>query len=309
LLQKLRRFITLLISSIFFIAIFLALLDTWLGMTPYHFMELLASPKTISGKSDFIGAFLTNFYPLLFGVTPLIFFFLIIAPFFFFKKQFSESVALRSSFYLIIFILLYYLGTTVNHVAAIVRYQIIIFPLAAIIAGITFEHTLTFIHRKLSVKAIPTPVFAASLVILFGGISLFFTSFPLSYASALLPAKYSIDVKDMGAGSYEAARYLNSLPNAENLLIWTDKDGVCKFFIGRCMGSLNYERLREEGLDYIVVSAGRQSRTTKMMSNHILIGKPGLIRFDLYYTKTDPVYQILINNRSTHFVKVFRFEK
>ncbi|MDO8566270.1 MAG: glycosyltransferase family 39 protein [Candidatus Moranbacteria bacterium] len=307
--QKLKHTLAWVIGGIFFTAVSFTLLDTWLGMTPYHFMELLASPKTIADKSDFIGAYLTNFYPLLFGITPLVFLFLIIAPFFFLKKHFAESVALRTSFYLIVFTLLYYLGTTVNHVGAIVRYQIIIFPLAAIIAGITLEHCLTAIHKKFSLKEMPTPVFVTSLVILLGGLTLFLTPFPLSYASALLPAKYSVDVKDMGAGSYEAAQYLNSLPEAKNMLIWTDKDGVCKFFVGRCSSSRNYAMMRENGLDYIVVSAGRQSRTTKMMGGDIANNKPGIIRFDQYYTKTNPLFHILINNRPSHFVKVFRFEQ
>ncbi|OGI18371.1 MAG: hypothetical protein A3J06_00635 [Candidatus Moranbacteria bacterium RIFCSPLOWO2_02_FULL_48_19] len=308
LLQKLKHFLALIINGVFFIAVFFTLFNTWRGMTPYDFMDLLASPKSIMGKSDFMGAYLTNFYPLLFGIPPLVFFFLLLAPLFFFKKYFVESIALRTSFYLIVFILLYYLGTTVNHVGAIVRYQIIIFPLAAIIAGITLEHSLMAIREKLSIKAMPTPVFVASLIILFGGLSLFTTPFPLSYASTMLSAKYSIDVKDMGAGSYEAAEFLNLLPDAENMLIWTDKDGVCKFFVGRCKRGRNYETLRRDGLDYIVVSAGRESRTTKMMGGDIVSNKPGLIRFDEYYAKTNPVFQILINNRPSHFVKVFRFE-
>jgi hypothetical protein len=274
----------------------------------YDFMNLIAAPKTIKEKSGFIGLTLTNFYPLVFGVTPLVFFALLFAPFFLLKKYFSESIALRTSFYLIIFILLYYLGTLVNGVAAIVRYQIIIFPLAAIIAGITVEHCRGAIHRKLSKTAMPTPVFTAFLIVLFGGLSLATTPFPLSYASLLLPAKYGIDVKDMGAGSYETAKYLNALPDAPNLLIWTDKDGVCKFFVGRCMGSLNYKRLHEEGLDYIVVSAGRQSRTTKMMRGDIEMNVPGLIHFDQYYMKRDPAYEIDINGRPSQFVKVFKFE-
>src|SRR3990167_7400378 len=207
LLQKLKHFLALIINGVFFIAVFFTLFNTWRGMTPYDFMDLLASPKSIMGKSDFMGAYLTNFYPLLFGIPPLVFFFLLLAPLFFFKKYFVESIALRTSFYLIVFILLYYLGTTVNHVGAIVRYQIIIFPLAAIIAGITLEHSLMAIREKLSIKAMPTPVFVASLIILFGGLSLFTTPFPLSYASTMLSAKYSIDVKDMGAGSYEAAEF------------------------------------------------------------------------------------------------------
>ncbi len=116
-------------------------------------------------------------------------------------------------------------------------------------------------------------------------------------------------MKDMGAGSYEVAKYLNTLPDAEAALIWTDKDGVCKFFVGRCMSNLEYEQLRGKGLDYIVVSAGRQGRTLKMMGGDVNENKPGLIRFDLYYSKENPIFQIFINERPSHFVKVFRFEE
>lgn len=309
LLEKAKYGIAGAVSLVFFSSAVFMICNTWFGMTPYDFTDLLAAPKTIADKSDFIGIFLTNFYPLFFGVAPLVFLLLLLAPLLFLKKNFNESVALRTSFYLIIFILLYYLGTTVNNVGAIVRYQIILFPMAAIIAGITLEHILVALHKKFFVKEMPTPVFVGSCIALIGAVTLFFTPFPLSYASSFLPAQYSVDIKDMGAGSYEAAQYLNGLPDAKKLLIWTDKDGVCKFFIGRCMGSLNYERLHEEGLDYIVVSSGRQSRTTKMMAGDIIENEPDLIRFDQYYEQTNPDFQVLINNRPSHFVKVFHFKQ
>jgi hypothetical protein len=308
LLEKIKHNLAIFIALIFFFVALLTVFNTWLGMAPYNFMELLASPKTIAGKSDFIGIFLTNFYPLFFGVTPIIFLLFFFAPFSFFKKTFIKSDALRASFYLIIFILLYYLGTTVNNVAAIVRYQIILFPLAAIIAGVTLEKIIIIVREKFFSKETFTYVWIAGAVALIGAAILFFTPFPLSYASSFLPSQYHIDVKDMGAGSYEMAQYLNNLPHAKEMLVWTDKDGVCKFFVGRCKRGRNYNKLREEGLDYIVVSAGRESRTTKMMGGDITNNKSGLIRFDQYYTKTNPVFQILINNRPSHFVKVFRFE-
>lgn len=307
-LEKAKHGLATFVALIFFGAALFTVLNTWFGMTPYNFTDLLTSPKTIAGKSDFIGIFLTNFYPLLFGITPLVFLGLLAAPFFFLKKNFSESVALRTAFYLIIFILLYYLGTTVNNVGAIVRYQIILFPMAAIIAGITLEHILVILHKKFFVREMPTPVFGASLVALIGAGTLFFTPFPLSYASSFLPAKDHIDVKDMGAGSYEVAQYLNTLPDAEHMLIWTDKDGVCKFFVGRCKRGLDYQKLRTDGLDYIVVSAGRKSRTTKMMSGDIITNKTGLIRFDQYYDRTDPAFALYINKRPSHYVKAFKFD-
>lgn len=307
LLEKVKYSIAAIVSAIFLGTATFMIVNTWAGMPLYDFMDLLASPKSIASKSAFAGAYLTNFYPLFFGVTPLIFLLLLITPFFFTRKHFIESVALRTSFYFVIFILLYYFGTTINHVGAITRYQIILYPMAAIIAGIALEHLAVFAHRRLKLKDMPTPVFTASALTIFGLLSLLSTPFPLSYASTMLPGKYHIDIKDMGAGSYEVAKQLNKLPHAEDMLIWTDKDGVCKFFVGRCKRGLDYLKLRNDGLDYIVVSAGRESRTTKMMAGDILTQKPGLIHFEQYYTRTDPTFEIDINGRPSHYVKVFKF--
>jgi 4-amino-4-deoxy-L-arabinose transferase-like glycosyltransferase len=303
-----KQYLAWFIGGVFLLALLVTVGNTWSGMPLYSFSELLSSPKTIAGQSDFIGIFLTNFYPFIFGVTPMVFVVLFLIPFLFFRKHWSESDALRTSFYLIIFILLYYLGTTVNNVAAIVRYQIILFPLAAIIAGITIEYLLAHGHHSFKLKNAPTPVGTALILLVLGTFTLITTPFPLSYASSFLPARYHTDVKDMGAGSYEAATYLNTLPGAKDMLIWTDKDGVCKFFVGRCSSSQSYLTLRERGLDYIVVSAGRQSRTGKMMAGDIANNKPGIIRFDRYYDRENPVYEIDINKRPSHYVKVFSFD-
>lgn len=308
LIGRYKHWIAAFIGGIFLAAIVFVVGNTWLGMHAYDFPELLSSPKTIKSQSDFLGIFLTNFYPLIFDVTPIVFLCLFAAPFFFLKKQFSESVALRTSFYFIIFILLYFLGTTVNNIAAITRYQIILFPLTAIIAGVTLEHLLVLAHQKLKINNLPTPVVVTLIVVFFGVATLFLTPFPLSYANSFLSTKYHTDIKDMGAGSYEVAMYLNALPDARSILVWTDKTGVCRMFVGRCKSNFDYLDLREEGIDYIVVSAGRKSRTTKMMSGAIFSNKPGLIRFDQYYDRTDTTYEININDRTSHYVKVFKFK-
>lgn len=308
-LASIKHWLAVAIGLVFFSALTFVIYNTWSGMSFYDFQSLLSSPKTIASRSDFLGVFLTNFYPFLFGVTPLVLILLFLAPIFFWKKQFEESIALRSSFYFTIFILLYFLGTTVNNVAAIVRYQIILFPLTAIIAGITLEHIVVYVHRKWKVIETPTPIVTALIITFFGIITLFTTPFPLSYANNFLPAKYFTDVKDMGPGSYETAMYLNALPDAENLLVWTDKDGVCKFFVGHCRSSnRNYIALREEGLDYIVVSATRKNRTTNMFASDVASQKPGVIHFASYYDRTDPVFELDINDRTTHYIKVFPFK-
>lgn len=308
-LDRFKHIISLGIVIVFCTSLLATLFITWAGMVPYDFFALLTSPKTISGRSDFIGVFLTNFYPLIFGVSPLVFVLLLISPLTIVKSSLRTSTSSRVALYLIVFSLLYYLGATVNSVAMITRYQIILFPVVALLAGIALAWIMKAAHTRWSFLPTPASLVITGVVILIGEATLLLTPFPLSYASSLLPDSYHTNVKDMGSGSYEAAQYLNGLPNAEELLVWTDKDGVCKFFVGRCKRGRNYQALRRDGLDYIVISSDRKNRTTKMMASEITLQKPGLIRFDQYYTKSSPDFELNINDRPSQHVRVFRFDQ
>ena len=308
-LNRFKRPLTIGITSLFLVSLIATLAITWKNMHPYDFSELLASPKTIEGRSDFIGIFLTNFYPLIFGIPPMALFLLLATPFMLLKRPFNSDSSKRTALYLIAFMLLYYLGATVNNVAMITRYQIILFPIAALLASITLARLLRASEIRLPLLPPSTPFVITACILLVGSFTLSTTPFPLSYASSLLPKTYHTNVKDMGSGSYEAAQYLNTLPNAEQLLIWTDKDGVCKFFVGRCKRGRNYQALRRDGLDYIIVSSDRKNRTVKMMSSEILHQKPGLIRFDQYYTKPNPIFELDINGRQSQYVRIHEFKE
>ena len=110
----------------------------------------------------------------------------------------------------------------------------------------------------------------------------------------------------MGAGSYEAAMYLNELPNAEKTAIWTDKTGVCKFYVGPCLDGFNISKLKEKNVHYLVLSSGRASRTHNRFSpTESLSTIEDTFRLDTYYSRTDPLYEIDINDRSSQYVKIF----
>ena len=114
----------------------------------------------------------------------------------------------------------------------------------------------------------------------------------------------------MGDGNYEVAEFLNHLPNAKTITVWSDKSGVCTFFIGNCYSGLNYNSLKEKNFDYVVVSSGRESRTTKMVQGAVLHLKPNVMLFDKYYTQTENLsYALYINNRPGNFVKVMPYVK
>ncbi|MEK7494762.1 MAG: glycosyltransferase family 39 protein [Patescibacteria group bacterium] len=303
-----KQALALFFGTVFLGAILFTLGNTWSGMYFYDFMRLLSSPKNILLHSDYFGVFLTNFYPFVFAIIPVMLLGLIVSPFFFLRKNFYESQALRLSLYLLLFIFLYYIGSSINGVASTVRYQIMLFPVAAIISGIALTEGFSMLQKRFSLlHKVPFNVFVL-LIGLSGFASLFLTPFPLSYASSLLPKAYSLDLKDMGPGSYEIAKILNSLPNAEKLKIWTDKDGVCKFFVGNCERGFDSYALHSYNYDYIVVSSVRKNRTTGMLRSKVE-KDPTTIPIHTYYDRNDPAFAVYINGRSSHFVKAFAFPK
>ncbi len=293
---------------IFFGSLLFILVTTWSGMPIYNFMQLIASPKTISDKSDLFGIFVTNFYPLTFGMTPLALLGILASTLFLWKKRFWESQSLRFGFYMILFALVYYLGATVNGVASIIRYQIIIFPLIALLGGIGLFHIARFIESKYRLKKDQAVLIITLFTLIIGVTTLARTHFPLSYASSLLPSKYYIDLKDMGPGSYEIATLLNTLPDAKSTLIWTDKDGVCQFFVGRCKRGNNPEVITDQDIDYIVISSARKIRTGHMIRSSYDSHKDTVIPIHLFYDKENPDFEVKINERPSHYVRAFRYE-
>jgi len=69
------------------------------------------------------------------------------------------------------------------------------------------------------------------------------------YMSSLLPERYVLN-HAWGYGGYEAAQYLNALPDAENLTLWANAHGVCEFFVGKCIRSQRLD-IREHRVDYL----------------------------------------------------------
>lgn len=293
-------------AGVFLASILFATANIATGMHWYDFEEILASPKSSYALVGFFGIFLGNFYPLLFSIHPLTLIALAIFTIFLIRHAASTSYTYQSGFYCILFILIYYLGTTVNHVATISRYQIMLFPIALILAGISITVALEIMLQKFSRVSF---VWIAFFILILGSLSLALTM-PLysGYASALLPLQYHTNIKDMGDGSFEAASFLNQLPDAQNISVWTDKSGVCTFFVGNCYSSFNYNALKTKGLDYVVVSSGRESRTTKMVQGALANLKPNVIRFDTYYAQTEGLtYALYIDNRPGNFVKIAPF--
>lgn len=292
------------VAALFLIGIAFVLINTYTDMRMLDTNGALASPKG-AGKGSLLFIYadkiIADIYSLIFAISPLALFSLITALFFSFKKKWQDSYETKIIFFLALFILFYYLASTVNNVVATVRYQIALYPLAFIIAAIGLARILSFEKVK---KYLPTYA-AYILIIVISVVSLLSVKpFYFAYTSLLLPQKYFVNLKDMGDGSYEAAAYLNSLPNPEKLTVWSDKGAVCAVFKGKCVIGFTNKRIKGVPFDYVVVSSGRKSRSLKLSQS-----ANDIINFKKAYATEDTVYKVTIGNRPNNYVKVIAMEK
>lgn len=144
-----------------------------------------------------------------------------------------------------------------------------------------------------------------AIILVFSFVSLMkIKPFYLSYMSFLLP-KDQIISDGWGYGQYEAAQYLNSLPDAENLVIWSDRSGICQFFTGKCLG--NYEiDLSKSKPDYFVFSR------RGVLRHRFEWEKPNLAEKsrDYYYKKAQSGeynWALFIGRRKENFVKIVKY--
>lgn len=297
--SRYKNFLVWAVSGLFLFGIAFVFADTYLGMKPFDFAEFLSSPKGIGDGNilvSYSGAMLSDIYSLIFGICPLVLIGLIFALYANIKKKNAHTREEIIVFYFTIFILFYYLASSVNDVTATVRYQIALYPLAFIMSAIGLKQII-FLKN---IKKYVSPALATFFILTVALISIFYVRpYYFAFASPILPQKYLLNYKDMGDGSYEAAQYLNSLPNASKLVIWSDKGTVCAEFVGKCVIGLSKKDVTSAHFDYLVTSSGRKSRTFKMLS-----GATDIIDFKKAYLTEEYAKKITLGGRNENYVKV-----
>jgi hypothetical protein len=114
-----------------------------------------------------------------------------------------------------------------------------------------------------------------------------------SYTNDLLPKKYII-TSGWGYGGYEAAVFMNQMPDAENLTVWADSYGFCEFFVGKCIHKIKV-RTDKYPIDYIYSTLQSQLRPQ-------FIGKQ-------YRESETPVWNLEIDGRYKNYVRIFKAEE
>ena len=278
------------------------LLNTYTKMNFLDFEFILSDPKGSSFRENFLSAF----FPLLFGLTPSIFMLFIFAITLLIKIkkiELQKNNKFTQLLIFVLFILIYYTANSLSATSSTVRYQIVNYPIASIIAAIGLYELLKY---KLIEKYFLSLRFYLLLffILVISIFSLAQTKpFFLAYASKLLPARFITNLKDMGDGSWEVSQYLNSLPDAKELVVWSDKKQVCEKFVGKCNSGSSQKNLNISKFNYLISSRGGSINLQKD-SSFMEIGAHNIDPQKLYSPDENYDFKINIDGRKSDFIKV-----
>ncbi len=187
-----------------------------------------------------------------------------------------------------LFIIVYYAGVISKNLLANIRYSISLYPLIMVLGAVGIWDIFNVIKKKFN------PAWILLGAIFLSAASLWLTKpFYFNYTNSLLPEKYII-TGAWGYGGYEAAEFLNNLPDAQNLTAWSDYGGVCEFFSGSCVSAYKYNPEIHKINYYVITRRGTIVVRQKGAPEKILAGSP--------------VWELDINNRPENFVKIYKAE-
>ncbi len=273
--------------------------------TPFDAKDLTSTYNGIDIAPHFLESLLLETSPIVFSLTPiaLLFFSFLLLRLPVLRKEdapwhFERSMTLL---FLPIFIFL----LIVLDVLVTPRYAILLYPLIAFLSACGLWESVQFLKKKWSRWTVLNTTNVTLLLILISSISLLNSRpFYFNYTNPLLP-KQSLISDAWGYGGYEAAQYLNALPEAKNLLVWTDYEGVCEFFVGKCMVK-QYKYSSKQPIDYAVVT---RRGGILYNPNHSRWTKPGNLSMKQAYDEQQPDWQLAIHDRPGNFIKVVKVKE
>jgi 4-amino-4-deoxy-L-arabinose transferase-like glycosyltransferase len=329
-LYKIRFIIINSLPVIFLILLCGMLYYTYAPVQSIDFQTILFSPKTSLkhiGSLSIWQGLITSFYIPMFSTNILVLFGVFASIFLIFqeslkiKKTSSFSSNIYTLWSLMLFILIFYSSSIFNKILPVMRYQIILFPIFLTITEVGWYYLPKHLSKKLKSKlqsnfkirdGLAVYLFAIITVILLTGALHSLKPFYFSYNNFMLPKKHLVNPKDMGDGSYEAAQYLNNLPNAENLVIWSDRRGVCSFFVGKkCNRFVKKTEFLRDGpyYDYFVISKSREKKVTKMSRYYQQAGPTYPLKLDRLYSSDEIVFEVNPGNRPENYIRVLPGDK
>lgn len=312
-----RKKLLIITCSLFVLLLFILLANVWNNqkLIPFDALRDTAyaqEPKKFNfGKilkdagfwEKNIKLFSLEAYPFIFSLTPLSFLLAV----FLLAKAILKKIKNNSSiilFSIIFFSLIYFLMTVAVRVVANVRYSLILQFLFAFLSAVSLVELLD----SLKLKEKKHLILSAFFILTFSFYSLWSVKpFYFSYESPLLPKKFTIN-GTWGNGFYEAAQYLNSKPNPENLIIYSNSATICPFIKGKCLSSRKID-LRAAKPDYFIISKRGELKEKNrfIFTDPDFQGKPGSWYFDNIENNYE--WAVFIGGREENYVKVVKFEE
>jgi hypothetical protein len=235
-------------------------------------------------------------YTIFFSLTYVLLFALLISPLFFaIKKGKSFKMESLVAVSIFILILLFIIGSSLGGFIVNARYQIILYPLYCLLSAIFF------------IRLIKSLRFRLFIIFLLLSFSFFVTHrtapFYLHYTNGL-NIHNSVITEAWGFGGYELAQKINQLPEAENIVVWSDREGFNEFFIGK-----SYWRGADDpfnyGIDYLTLTKGGENIALKAYKYNK--GKSYLYKILDFY-KEQPEFIFCINNNPNDCIRAVRLK-
>lgn len=279
--------------SCVFLSVALVTLVNWGLGNRFDFEDVPfdANTKSEFTELDFLHKPFLELKPLVFTTQPVVLLPALFTLIFFVRTRHRYTFLLFS---FLTFIVFYYIAVLSQNVLVHVRYSVLLYPAFIGIASIGIVLLLErFVRNKM------LQLFFIALLLLVSGWSVW-TSHPFyfNYTNDFLP-KNKIVTGAWGYGGYEAAQHLNALPDAEKLVIWSDYEGVCPFFKGKCIKGKSLKSYGDKtlsGFDYAVVTRRGSISHKDIWSK---------LKKEEKLEKT-PVWELLIGNREKNFVRIYK---
>ena len=250
---------------------------------------------------------------LVFSLTPIVVFFIL-----FLWIRVMQGKVIQKKLLPVIYLfstvapLIFFIGALKANIFVNIRYSIMLFPMFTFLGAMGVNEFLQLLFRRYQFSS-SYKYYIKYLVILTIIIIQFFTLWNIkpyyfNYHSVLLPKKYVV-TDSWGYGVYEAAMYINSLPNATSLVVWTDHRGACQFLNGNCIVS-NELYLDETDIDYFIFSRrGMIIKRFKPISSSSYNIDSSKYYDDSGFLEKNTVFELNIGNRPENFIKVVKVEK
>lgn len=303
------------ISSALVLLIFLAvMINCWTGQKLIPFDELrdIVYQKKNSHFASiledthpalkFTQETLIQFYPFVFSQFPLI---LILVFALWLKTIWGKLENFKLYiFFCTLLLLLYFPSLLFSNVLANPRYSIILYPLFAFLGALAISELKPYLEKILKAGAEKMHIIISILILLSGITALWFSKpFYFNYTNFLLPKQFIV-TDSWGYGEYEAAQYINTLPNSEKLTIWSDRSAVCQFLKTGCIRDYKID-INKTRPDYFIVSK-RGSIRHQFQWKYPELAKKSVA---YYYEKGQVVWSLFIHDRPENFVKIIKAEE